>query len=238
MVGTLTVGLGMFAVVYTVVQKVLIDADAVSGIRTICITSGATTAPIFDLKRGWLGGTDVAELQKAGGVIEDARRLSGSWRPSRLAKAPTRREIAVMVDVAEPVRAARRAARARPRLRAEAKRARAGRPSIVLTHELWNRLGADPAIVGTEVRLNGQPYTVIGVHAAGLRVRAQREPRAAAARRRLHHVRRGSRGDRIRTPGPTPAWFARAAARRRRRSPPRSARSAGPSTRATSRAAG
>ena len=26
--------------------------------------------PIFDLKRGWLGGPDIAELQKAGGVIE------------------------------------------------------------------------------------------------------------------------------------------------------------------------
>jgi putative ABC transport system permease protein len=34
---------------------------------------------------------------------------------------------------------------------------------IVLTHELWNRLGADPGIVGTDVRLNGQPYAVIGV---------------------------------------------------------------------------
>jgi hypothetical protein len=33
----------------------------------------------------------------------------------------------------------------------------------VLTHGLWNRLGADPAILGTQVRLNGQPYTVIGI---------------------------------------------------------------------------
>ena len=34
---------------------------------------------------------------------------------------------------------------------------------IVLTHGLWNRLGADPAIVGTDVRLQGRPFTVIGV---------------------------------------------------------------------------
>jgi putative ABC transport system permease protein len=40
-------------------------------------------------------------------------------------------------------------------------------PVIVLTHELWNRLGADPAILGTPVRLDGQPYTVIGVMPPG-----------------------------------------------------------------------
>jgi putative ABC transport system permease protein len=34
---------------------------------------------------------------------------------------------------------------------------------MVLTHELWNRLGADPTIIGKEVRLNGRPHTVIGV---------------------------------------------------------------------------
>jgi putative ABC transport system permease protein len=38
-------------------------------------------------------------------------------------------------------------------------------PVIVLTHGLWNRLGADPTIVGSQVRLNGEPYTVIGVMA-------------------------------------------------------------------------
>jgi putative ABC transport system permease protein len=36
-------------------------------------------------------------------------------------------------------------------------------PVIVLTHHLWNRLGADRTIPGRVVRLNGEPYTVIGV---------------------------------------------------------------------------
>jgi putative ABC transport system permease protein len=40
-------------------------------------------------------------------------------------------------------------------------------PVIVLTDELWNRLGADRNIIGSEVRLNSQPYTVIGVLPAG-----------------------------------------------------------------------
>src|SRR5262249_29871854 len=34
---------------------------------------------------------------------------------------------------------------------------------MVLTHHLWRRLGADPGIVGTDVRLQGRPFTVIGV---------------------------------------------------------------------------
>ena len=36
-------------------------------------------------------------------------------------------------------------------------------PVIVLTHNLWNRLGADPSIVGRDLRLNGERHTVIGV---------------------------------------------------------------------------
>src|SRR5690606_37862306 len=36
-------------------------------------------------------------------------------------------------------------------------------PVVVLTHGLWNRLGADERIVGREVRLDGEPFTVIGV---------------------------------------------------------------------------
>src|SRR5262245_66466125 len=34
---------------------------------------------------------------------------------------------------------------------------------MVMTHHLWNRLGADPGIVGADVRLQGRPFTVIGV---------------------------------------------------------------------------
>lgn len=35
--------------------------------------------------------------------------------------------------------------------------------TIILTHNLWNRLGADPGIVGRDVRLQGRPHTVVGV---------------------------------------------------------------------------
>ncbi|HEX7239402.1 MAG TPA: ADOP family duplicated permease, partial [Longimicrobiaceae bacterium] len=34
---------------------------------------------------------------------------------------------------------------------------------VVLSHPLWMRLGADPGVVGTTLRLNGEPHTVVGV---------------------------------------------------------------------------
>ena len=43
-------------------------------------------------------------------------------------------------------------------------RARGDAPVIVLTYEYWQaRFGGDPSIVGRSVRLNGRPFTVIGV---------------------------------------------------------------------------
>jgi predicted permease len=46
-----------------------------------------------------------------------------------------------------------------------------GRPGkeheVILMHRLWERLGADPKIVGKQIRMNGEPYTVVGVLARG-----------------------------------------------------------------------
>ena len=44
---------------------------------------------------------------------------------------------------------------------------------VVLTHKLWERLGANRKIIGTTLRLDGEPYTVVGVAAAGISDRAQ-----------------------------------------------------------------
>ena len=44
---------------------------------------------------------------------------------------------------------------------------------VILTHKLWKRLGANPHIVGETLRVNGEPYTVVGVLAPGLYDRGQ-----------------------------------------------------------------
>ena len=72
--GTLTIGLSMFAVVYTAVQKVLIDPMPYKDPGDLYYV-WRDYAPITDLKRGALGGTDITELQKTNAVIKDAAGL-------------------------------------------------------------------------------------------------------------------------------------------------------------------
>ena len=160
-VGTLAVGLGLFAVVYTVVLKILIEPMPYRDPDDLYFVWRDYRA-YFDLDRGWLGGTDVAELQKAGGAIEEAvgllRQLT-TFSP-RDGADPT--EIPVMVtspNLFDVLGVAPALGRGFTRDEVGPKRP----PVIVLTHDLWRRLGSDRAIVGSSVRLNGQPYTVIGI---------------------------------------------------------------------------
>jgi putative ABC transport system permease protein len=44
---------------------------------------------------------------------------------------------------------------------------------VILTHKLWVKLGADKNVIGTTIRLDGEPYTVVGVQQAGLFDRQQ-----------------------------------------------------------------
>ena len=45
-----------------------------------------------------------------------------------------------------------------------------GRKVVLLSHELWQRrFGSDPGIIGSSVKLNGTPHTIIGVMPAGFR---------------------------------------------------------------------
>src|SRR5262245_52910176 len=70
-IGTLTVGLGMFAVVYTAVQKLLLDPMPFRDPGDLYYV-WRDYGPITDLKRGALTGPDVVELQKSNPVIEEA----------------------------------------------------------------------------------------------------------------------------------------------------------------------
>ncbi|HEX4038029.1 MAG TPA: ABC transporter permease [Acidobacteriaceae bacterium] len=45
----------------------------------------------------------------------------------------------------------------------------------ILTHKLWLKLGGSREIVGTNIRLDGEPYTVVGVQQAGDQDRGQNQ---------------------------------------------------------------
>lgn len=161
-IGTLTIGLGMFAVVYTAVQKVLIDPMPYTDPGDLYYV-WRDYGPITDLKRGALSGPDIAELQKPNDVIEDAvglqRFLGGIFSvreggdPMEIAVTRTTPNLFDVLGVTPALGRGFAPDEAGP-----------GREQvIVLTHGLWNRLGADPGIVGTDVRLQGRPFRVIGV---------------------------------------------------------------------------
>ncbi len=161
MVGTLTVGLGLFAVVYTVVQRVLIDRMPYKNADDLYFV-WRDYGPIFDLKRGWLSGPDVAELQKAGGIIEGAAGIGRQLATFAMREGADPTEISILV-VSPNLFDLLGVQPALGRGFAPSEVGPNRPPVIVLTHDLWNRLGADPNVLGTTVRVNGQPNTVIGV---------------------------------------------------------------------------
>ncbi len=160
-VGTLTVGLGAFAVVFTVVQQVLVAPLPYRDARDLYFV-WRDYGPMLDLNRGWLAGTDVAALQSSAGVIESATVL-GRQRvifatgegtaPAEIAVISTTPNLFEVLGVTPMLGrgfAPHEVGPARP-------------PVVVVSHAFWQRLGADPHLVGAQVRLDGEPFTVIGV---------------------------------------------------------------------------
>ena len=90
---------------------------------------------------------------------------------------------------------------ARPRVHRRRPAARASRLAI-LSHRLWrDRFRSDPAIVGKTIRLDREPWTIIGVAPGGLPARRRRLPIAAAGRDRRHlAAARASKGRRRHDP--------------------------------------
>ena len=170
-IGTLTIGLGMFAVVYTAVQKILIDPMPYKDPGDLYYV-WRDYGPINDVKRGSLAGTDIVELQKTNGIIEAAAGLQpflGGVFSLREGAEPM--EIAVMwtspnlfnlLGVTPALGRSFAPDEIAPRF-VPGEIGPAPGQVIILTHQLWKRLGADPGIVGTDVRLQGRPFTVIGV---------------------------------------------------------------------------
>ncbi|HEY4133567.1 MAG TPA: ADOP family duplicated permease [Gemmatimonadaceae bacterium] len=164
MIGTLVVGLGAFAVVLTVITKILIEPLPYKNPSELYYV-WRDYGKVLDLKRGWVSGPDVSELGKAGGPIASAvglridRRVLADMR----AQEGTPEEVDVMISSANlfdvlgtrPVLgrgfAANDAGTDRP-------------PVVVLGYDLWqSRFAGRASVLGEQLKLNGAVYTVIGV---------------------------------------------------------------------------
>jgi putative ABC transport system permease protein len=166
MVATLTVGLAAFTMVFAVVQKVLLAPLPYERSGALYFVWRDLSA-IVDLKRGSLGGTDIAALEAAGGVIEGAAGLDGAPRtlsePGAGTGGSTPEEVSVLFTSPNLFRLLG----ARPALgRVFApNEAGPGRPPlVVLGHDLWmRRFGGKRSIIGSDILLNSEPFQVIGV---------------------------------------------------------------------------
>ena len=86
-----------------------------------------------------------------GAFADDAVNLVGGSEPRRLAITPVTPEVLPLLGV-------------KPALGRVFESGDSDRTSVVLSYGLWqSQFGGDPAMVGQSVRLNGAPYTVIGV---------------------------------------------------------------------------
>jgi putative ABC transport system permease protein len=161
-IGTLTIGLAMVAVVGAIVSKTLIEPLPYRNAGDL-YDVWRDYGPDANVRRGALAGMDFAELRASRGVVEDIALLQpmlGGIFAAHDGDTPT--EIAVTVitpnlfDLLGVTPALGRGF--------ASNEAGPGKPNlIVLTYGLWNRLGADPALVGHDVRLQGNAYTIIGV---------------------------------------------------------------------------
>jgi putative ABC transport system permease protein len=166
MLATLTVGLGAFAMVSTVVQKVLLAPlpyERPDDLYFVWRDYGK----VFDLKRGSLAGTDVAALGAAGGVIEGASALDPAQRTLTGAGSKSDDTAPEQVSVLYTSPNLFGLLGARPALGRTFAPGEVGkgRPAlIVLGHDLWQRrFGGRRDVVGADVVLDGQPFQVIGV---------------------------------------------------------------------------
>jgi predicted permease len=160
-VATLSVGLGAFGAVYAVAHKVLLEPLHYERADDLYFVWRDYTW--LSVGRGWLAGTDIAELEAAGDVVESVVGLrhgsmtlsqKQAFEPQVIGVMSTTPNLFTVLGVRPLLGRGFAVSEAGP-----------GRPpNVVLAHDLWrSRFGGDESVLGTEVLLDGQPFRVIGV---------------------------------------------------------------------------
>jgi putative ABC transport system permease protein len=164
MIGTLIVGLGAFGIVFTVVEKILIEPlpyERPSDLYFVWRDYGT----MIDMKRGWLGGPDVADLGKAGGPIVASVGLRRDRRTIADPRAADGNPEEANIMLSTPNLFDVLGVRPLFGRTFAANEGGAGRaPVVVLGYDLWQRrFGGNRNVLGQAVKVNGESFTVIGV---------------------------------------------------------------------------
>jgi putative ABC transport system permease protein len=156
---TLTVGLGTFALVFTAVDKILLEPLPYRDPGDLYKVWADVR--YLDLSEGQLSAPQLIALQKSGGVIEDAAGFNCGNAAIPAADGRDAFHINMMVGTPNLFEMLGRA----PALGRTFSQNEGGKwPTvIVLSDGMWKRLGADPGIIGRPLRIGPDTHTVIGV---------------------------------------------------------------------------
>ena len=160
---TLALGIGANAALFSVVDRMLLRPLPFPEARRLAVVT--TYNRMDPERRDNLSGPDfedyrrgLASFEGLAGFTSHAVNLTGDGEPERLRSA---RVSAGLFDVLRVPMALGRS------FRTEEERSRG---AAILTHELWTRrFGADPALVGRTLRMNGEATTVVGILPKGFR---------------------------------------------------------------------
>jgi putative ABC transport system permease protein len=155
--GTLTVGLGTFAVVYTAVDKILIEPLAYH--NTGDLYKVMADVDYVNVHEGNLTGSQFLELRKPGGVVEDVAAFACGNGAIPATDDRDAYHINMMVTSANMFDLLG----ARPAIGRGFRPDEGSSDAIVLSDGMWRRLGANPDIAGTKLRVGPDTHTVIGV---------------------------------------------------------------------------
>src|SRR5262249_4863252 len=155
--GTLTVGLGTFAVVYTAVDKILIEPLAYHNPGDLYKVMA--DVDYLNVHEGNLAGSQIVELPKWGGVVEDAAAFACGNGAIPATDDRDAYHINMMVTSANMFDLLG----ARPAIGRGFRPDEGSSDAIVLSDRMWRRLGANPDIAGTKLRVGPDTHTVIGV---------------------------------------------------------------------------
>lgn len=165
-IGTLALGIGAHASIFTVVNAMLLEPLPYAHARRLVLVWADYTQAGYP--RGPLAGPELRDLrararsfEALGGIWANTAALTGDGDPEHL-------RIGLVTSNFFSVLGADAAL---GRTFAAADEARTAPAAILLSHQLWTRrYGADAAIVGRRILVNAAPTTVIGVMPAGFRL--------------------------------------------------------------------